>query len=144
MGDIYLFYGLARYNDIKVPRQVQGGQQIKVPGKAPPPGSTQAPPAPPTPAPPPPAPPPPAPPPPAPPPPASPPPAAPVTPPPAPPDPAVLIATYSRAARAAYAKQDLDGAIVNWDRVLELDPNNSTAKLERQRAVDLKAKLRKL
>jgi LysM repeat protein len=137
LGDIYLFYGLARYNGIKVPRQVQGGQQIKVPGKAPPPG-TAPPPAPAPPAPPPPAPP-------------------PVAAPPAPatPDPAAeaarlerertaAIARYSRAARAASAKQDLDGAITNWDRVIELDPNNSTAKLERQRAVDLKARLGKL
>jgi tetratricopeptide (TPR) repeat protein len=36
MGDIYLFYGLARYNDIRVPRQVAAGQSIKVPGKQPP------------------------------------------------------------------------------------------------------------
>ena len=36
LGDIYLFYGLARYNDIKVPKQVGGGQVIRVPGKAPP------------------------------------------------------------------------------------------------------------
>jgi tetratricopeptide (TPR) repeat protein len=33
LGDIYLFYGLARYNDIRVPRQVHVGQTIKVPGK---------------------------------------------------------------------------------------------------------------
>ena len=33
MGDIYAFYGLARYNDIKVPRQVAGGQSLRVPGK---------------------------------------------------------------------------------------------------------------
>ena len=37
LGDIYSFYILARYNDIKVPRQVAGGQVIRVPGKAPPP-----------------------------------------------------------------------------------------------------------
>ena len=36
LGDIYLFYGLARYNDIRVPRQVHVGQTIRVPGKAPP------------------------------------------------------------------------------------------------------------
>jgi tetratricopeptide (TPR) repeat protein len=33
MGDIYAFYGLARYNGIKVPSQVAGGQSIRVPGK---------------------------------------------------------------------------------------------------------------
>lgn len=139
LGDIYLFYGLARYNGIKVPRQLQGGQQIKVPGKAPPPGSTPPAPPPPAPAPPPPA----------------PPPTTPVPPPPPPPDPAAeaarlererkdAVARYTRAARAAYAKQDLDGAIAAWDRVLELDPNNSTAKLERQKAVELKEKLKKV
>jgi hypothetical protein len=50
----------------------------------------------------------------------------------------------TRAARAAFAKQDLDGAIAAWDRVLVLDPNNSTAKLERQRAVELKERLKKV
>ena len=36
LGDIYLFYGLARYNDIRVPKQLHVGQVIKVPGKGPP------------------------------------------------------------------------------------------------------------
>ena len=31
MGDIYMFYALARYNDIRVPRLVAGGQVIRVP-----------------------------------------------------------------------------------------------------------------
>ena len=35
MKDKYLFYALARYNDIKVPRLVANGQVIRVPGKAP-------------------------------------------------------------------------------------------------------------
>lgn len=35
LGDVHLFYALARYNEIKVPRQVQEGQWIRVPGKAP-------------------------------------------------------------------------------------------------------------
>ena len=143
LGDIYLFYGLARYNGIKVPRQLQGGQQIKIPGKAPPPGSP--PPAPPPPAPPPPAPPPPAPTPPAPP---APPPTPAPPPPPPPPDPEAeknaAIARHTRDARAAFARQDLDGAIANWDRVLALDPNNGTAKLERQRAIELKERLKKV
>ena len=146
LGDIYLFYGLARYNGIKVPRQLHGGQQIKIPGKAPPPGAAPAP-SPPAPAPPPPAPAPaPAPP--------APPPTAPPPPPP-PPDPAAeaarlererkdAIARHTRSARAAYAKQDLDGAIAAWDRVLELDPNNGTAKLERQKAIELKERLKKV
>jgi tetratricopeptide (TPR) repeat protein len=136
LGDIYLFYGLARYNGIKVPRQLHGGQQIKIPGKA-----GAPPPAPPPPAP--------SPPPPPPPPPAPPPPAPPPTPaPPPPPDPEAeknaAIARHTREARAAYARQDLDGCIAAWDRVLALDPNNGTAKLERQRAIDLKARLQKV
>jgi lipoprotein NlpI len=35
-------------------------------------------------------------------------------------------------------------AIRHWDSVLELDPANNNAKIERQRAVDLKAKLDRL
>ena len=35
MGDIYAFYILARYNDIRVPRQVAGGQVLRIPGKPP-------------------------------------------------------------------------------------------------------------
>ena len=37
MGDLYSFYILARYNGIAVPRQVAGGQVLRIPGKAPPP-----------------------------------------------------------------------------------------------------------
>lgn len=124
LGDVHLFYALARYNDIRVPRQVQGGQAIKVPGRAPPPS---------------------------PPPPAQPPPA----PPPPPARPAVddkaaererqaKIAAATRAARRATANQDLRGAIRQWDIVLELDPNNSTAQLERKRAADLLKRLDEL
>ena len=39
LGDIYSFYILARYNNIAVPRQVAGGQTLRIPGKAPPPGA---------------------------------------------------------------------------------------------------------
>ena len=179
LNDIYAFYILARYNDIKVPRQVSAGQVLRIPGKAPPPGADRDPPVRPSPPPPPsvaPSP---------------PPPAAPVAPPPPPapaePPPGVkamrsaeaaeragdldrALAEYNRAAgmdqagaaakaadvrrklaqrytqnaRAAMAKQDLDGSIRNWDRVLELEPGNDTAKLERQRAVALKEKLKGL
>ncbi len=131
MGDLYQFYILARYNDIRVPRQVQAGQMIKVPGKAPAgaagaagaaaPSLVTAP----TPAP------------------AAA--AAPAV------DPAkaererqAKVAAATRAAKAAYARQDLLRAIRNWDIVLELDPSNDGAKIERQRAIDLKAKLDKL
>ena len=180
LGDVYLFYILARYNDIRVPKQVSGGQVLRIPGKAPPPSRAEAPP-----------PPPPAPAVPAPPPPPPPPPPEPKAPPPPPPPPEPTpgekamasaaaaekagdlkraFAEYKRAAgldqpngatkaeavrkemvrrstaqaRGAFAKQDLDGAIQNWDRVLELDPGNEVAKLERQKAIDLKEKLKQL
>lgn len=127
LGDVHLFYLLARYNDIKVPKQLAGGQLIRIPGRA-------QPPAPATPVPP-------------------PTPAAPATPTPAPADAAraerekaerertQAIARATRAARAAFARQDLDTAIQQWDKVLELDPNNATARLERQKAVELKERL---
>jgi tetratricopeptide (TPR) repeat protein len=183
MGDIYSFYILARYNDIKVPRLVAGGQVIRIPGKAPPPGALErearkpeAPPPkveikveprkdaapPPAPAP------------------------APPAPPPPPPEPTPgeramrnaeaaeragnldlahgeykraagleqpgaaakadevrrkLVARYTSTARTAFVKQDLDGSIRAWDKVLDLDPNNDTAKLERQKAQMLKKKV---
>ncbi|HSW03637.1 LysM peptidoglycan-binding domain-containing protein [Aquabacterium sp.] len=142
MNDVHLFYVLARYNDIKVPRQLAGGQTIRVPGKAPPPsapvpapvptplpprGQAPAPAPAPTPAP---------------------------VPAPTPAEaPAVApdakakadaVNRHTRAARSAFAKQDLNGAIRSWDAVLELDPDNRTAQLERQKAIDLKEKLIKV
>lgn len=187
MGDIYSFYLLARYNDIKAPKLVSAGQIIKVPGKAPPPEPREPKPQakkekpseslpekdePPvsvaTPA-------------------ASP------SPPPAPPVETVspaekayreglvaqkagdreqalrlyrhatqldsnhadarakaeqmrkeLVLQYERGARIAFARQDLNGAIRSWTRVLELDSDNETAKLERQKAVSLKQKVESL
>ncbi len=128
LGDIHQFYILARYNDIKVPRQLQGGQTIRIPGKAPPP-------------------------------PAAPPPAAKPGPTPAPAAPAASqsddgraaerarqtkINAATRAARVAFARQDLTNAIRNWDIVLELDPSNTNAQLERKKAVDLRDKLGKV
>ena len=53
-----------------------------------------------------------------------------------------LSSRYSLNARSALARQDLDGAIVNWQRVLELDPENPTARLELERARGLKDKLK--
>ena len=145
LGDVHLFYILARYNEIPVPRQLQGGQMLRIPGKAPPPGATSPAPAP-TPAPAAPAPapvPPPAPTP------APPPPAPTPAPAPEPPRPSeaerqAKIAAATRAARAAFARQDLDTAIKQWDLVLELDPQNPTAQLERRRAHDLRERLRKV
>lgn len=140
MNDVHLFYGLARYNDIKVPRQLAGGQTIRVPGKAPPPSALLPAPAPAA------APRPPA----AAPAPAATPTAAP-TPAPAPEAPAMdgkaradAIARCTRQAKTAIAKQNLNEAIRNWDCVLELDPDNRSAQLERTRAVDLKDRLDKL
>jgi len=179
MGDIYAFYILARYNDIRVPRQVAGGQVLRIPGKPPAgplyprpsarpdPKATATPPAaPPTTVA------------------AAPAPAAPPSPPPVPElspgekamragdaheragrlDKALeeyrraeaadqpgatariealrkkQIARATLSARTAFAKQDLAGAIRGWDTVLQLDPDNELAKLERQKAVTLKAK----
>ena len=117
LKDVHLFYALARYNDIKVPRQLQGGQTIKVPGKQPPP------PAPPPPAPP------------LPPPPVS-----------APPKPAsaaetkptaaeVLIAQEYRKGLSLMAQQKPAEAIQSFDKVLERDANHANAKLKRAQAV---------
>lgn len=169
LGDIYAFYILARYNDIKIPRQVSGGQVIRIPGKAPPPGTLDAEPRrtdkPATVAP---------------------------TPPAAPSavEPSAwekalttaeaaekrgdleraysgyqtaiggelstaslakseslrrrLVQRYTVNARSAFAKQDLDGAIRHWDRVLQLDPGNDTARLEQQKARALKEKINSL
>ena len=182
LGDAYLFYLLARYNDIKAPRQLSSGQVIRLPGKAlamrdPSPSSASSTlavpatrPTPPV---------------------ASPPPPAaplPATPtPPQPPPPlapgeqamrdgaaaerandltraliayrkadslgqtgaaakveqtrALLVSRYTLAARNAFTKQDLDGAIANWQRVLDVDANNGTARSELDRSKALKKKL---
>ena len=172
LGDIYAFYILARYNDIKIPRQVSGGQVIRIPGKAPPPGTLEAEPR------------------------RTDKPAAgaststsPATPsPPAEPSAAEkalasadaaekrgdleraytdyrvatggelssdaqakaeglrrrLVQRYTLNARSAFAKQDLDGAIRHWDRVMQLDPGNDTARLEQQKAMALKEKIKSL
>lgn len=173
LGDIYAFHILARYNNIKVPRQVGEGTTIRIPGKAPPPEVARPTrPAPPRPEP-------------------APEPATPAPPPvaAAPAEPSAgekafraaeasakagnleraladykqaaslgiaaagpkadatskrLVDTHSRNARSALARQDLDGAIKSWDKVLELDPANETAKLERQKALRLKEKVNAL
>jgi tetratricopeptide (TPR) repeat protein len=147
-NDPHLFYALARYNNIKVPRSLAGGQTIRVPGRAPVVMERQTP--------------------------TAAPPAPSSSPAPAPsPVPAPVVVTpaapaassaaeialagqqvkrkrqeeinrLSKAALAASAKQDLDGAIRNWDAVLNLDPNNGKAKLERGRAEELREKLRRV
>ncbi len=171
LGDIYAFYILARYNDIKIPRQVSGGQVIRIPGKAPPPGTLEAearrtdkptPGAATS--------------------------QAAVPPPPAEPSTGDKVLASAEAfekrgnleraysdyraatsgelsseaqakaealrrrlvqrhtvnARSAFAKQDLDGAIRHWDRVMQLDPGNDTARLEQQKALALKEKIKSL
>lgn len=118
LKDVHLFYALARYNDIKVPRQLQGGQTIKVPGRAPaaappPPSAPPAPPAPapaPTPAP---------------------------APKPAEPQPTAeaVVAQEYRRGLALMAQQKPAEAIQSFDRVLERDPNHANAKLKRAQAL---------
>ena len=136
LNDLQLFYILARYNNIKVPRTLAEGQTIRIPGKAPAnlhaanPAATASPAA--TPA------------------------ATPAT---AANEPAAepataaaslerlkveAIARHSRDARGFFAKQDLDAAIRSWDAVLKLDPENRTAFLERAKVVGLREKLGKL
>lgn len=134
MNDRDQFYGLARYNSIDVPRQLQVGQSIRIPGKQPrvmpPPALPAA--------------------------------AAPTAPVPATapaPSPAVVtpdprleqarqqserrvaIAQWTRQARASMARQDVCGAIAAWNEVLKLDPEDRTAALEREKALDLKKRL---
>jgi LysM domain len=186
LNDLYAFYILARYNDIKVPKLVSSGQVIRVPGKASALPPAQPPPRPPTdrtrpggitppptaanttPTPPPPA---------------------AVVQPPAPTPPALtpgeqslnkarviesagnwegaraeyliaagygvsgaaekaedlrkkLVARHTTAARTAFAKQDLSGAMLNWQRVLVFEPNHPSAKLEYEKARDLEKRLK--
>jgi tetratricopeptide (TPR) repeat protein len=51
---------------------------------------------------------------------------------------------YYRAGVTAFQKQDLDGAISAWDKVLAIDPNHKNAQLNRAQAVELKQNLQKL
>jgi tetratricopeptide (TPR) repeat protein len=52
-----------------------------------------------------------------------------------------LIRTLDREATQAFQRQNLDLAIAKWDRVLEIDPANRKARLERDRAADLKKRM---
>ncbi|HET9339007.1 MAG TPA: LysM domain-containing protein [Casimicrobiaceae bacterium] len=54
---------------------------------------------------------------------------------------ASLIRTLDREASQAFQRQNLDLAIAKWDRILELDANNRKARLERERALDLKKRM---
>ncbi len=118
LKDVHLFYALARFNDIKIPRQLQGGQLIKVPGKQPPPVAPPPPPP-------------------------APPPAAPPAPPPAaarPPEARpvpveAVVAQEYRKGLALMAQQKPAEAIQSFDKVLERDPAHANAKLKRAQAV---------
>ena len=52
-----------------------------------------------------------------------------------------LARRYEREAAQSFQRQNLDEAINKWDRVLALEPNNQKARLERERAIDLRKKL---
>jgi tetratricopeptide (TPR) repeat protein len=54
------------------------------------------------------------------------------------------IESYHRNATKAYRKQDMDEAIKNWDKVLEIDPRNTLAKSNRAKAVELSGHLKNL
>lgn len=134
-GESCEFYLLARYNGIRVPKQLAGGQVIKVPGKvplAPPePGAKAAPdplvapveataPA-----------------------------AAGAVDPAAKPalSPQELrtqIDRHHRDAQAAFRRQDLATAIREWDQVLALDPTNDLARARRQEAVELDRRIKQV
>jgi tetratricopeptide (TPR) repeat protein len=49
-----------------------------------------------------------------------------------------LSSIHSRAARSALARQNLDAALLEWDQVLQLNPDDETAQLERQKVLRLK------
>jgi len=54
-----------------------------------------------------------------------------------------LVERYNAEGTAAFARQDLDKSIAAWDRVLQIDPDNQNAKLQRQRALHLKEQLKR-
>ena len=55
-----------------------------------------------------------------------------------------LVSKFTVNARSAFAKQDLDGSIRHWERVIQIDPSNDTARLEQQKARTLKEKVKSL
>lgn len=141
MRDVNLFFALARYNGIEIPRHLAAGQVIRIPGRAPAPSAIPAAaPAAPAPA-------------------AAPaaasapvPPAAeasaPAPSPAAPPAATSAaantkkIAALMREARTANARQDPCLAVRQYDAVLAIDAAHAQAQLERQRSLDLIVRLR--
>ena len=55
-----------------------------------------------------------------------------------------IVADYTRQARAAFAKQDLQGSIRNWDLLLKFEPGNEIAQLERQKALALQERIKSI
>ncbi len=154
LGDVCEFYILARYNNIKIPKQLSAGQTIRVPGKiavatpppppAPPvykpavavqPQKTVEPPPKPVEAP-------------------KPVetkpavvPSSPAVPPAPVVDPKVRAADINRRysnGRGALSRQDLATAIREFDAVLAMDPSHNGARVYRQQAIELKGKLEQL
>jgi LysM repeat protein len=144
LGDQNRFHILARYNDMKVPRGLKAGQVIRIPGKQRPPEEDPVPqrvapiakPA---------ATPPPQP--------VEPPSSAPVAVAPPTPEPAAtsvspaeakrqLVDVHYRRGAEAFTRQDLDTAISEWGRVLELEPNHPNATVRRQQAIALRDRIR--
>jgi tetratricopeptide (TPR) repeat protein len=52
-----------------------------------------------------------------------------------------LARRYERDATQAFQRQNLDESIAKWDKVLALEPGNQKAKLERERAIDLRKRM---
>lgn len=131
LGESCDFYLLARYNGIRVPKQLAGGQVIRIPGKVPlagPESSAKAAPDPLT---------------------APVEPTAAVDPAPAKPyvspqDLRVQIDRHHRDAQAAFRRQDLTTAIREWDQVLALDPANDLARARRQEALELDRRIKQV
>lgn len=55
-----------------------------------------------------------------------------------------VIESLHKKAMTLYTNQELDDAIMNWDKVLKINPKHELAKLYRQRAIELKERLDKL
>ncbi|MFO1200026.1 MAG: LysM domain-containing protein [Burkholderiaceae bacterium] len=144
LGDACEFYLLARYNQMAVPRQLQAGHVLRIPGRSPlaAPDAPAAPargtpaeaarpepsrvePAKP----------------------------AEVAAPPAEVSPArrleaarvrAEVDRHHRIAQSAFRRQDLTTAIREWSAVLDLDPSNDLARARRQEAIDLQERLKRI
>ncbi|MCB1910157.1 MAG: LysM peptidoglycan-binding domain-containing protein [Rhodocyclaceae bacterium] len=55
-----------------------------------------------------------------------------------------IVAEYTRRARAAFARQDLQGSIDAWNELLAFDPDNDIAQLERQKARVLQERIKSI